>query len=445
MLSSFNGPDLPTELWNQILPLAAGANNSIEFRGIDDTGPMCCSSCTFPVFKPGTVRKSLKTKRSMVLVNHEWNTIATPILYEHLTISRGVELKKLSATLTSEDDDGLSLGRFVKRLDLTNNAADRIPIGVAIELCQKMVNLVTFFVRLEGNINPVPLLAALGPQLRQLEIQVHNERVASSMSFDNLLEFLNGHPNLTSISFPFVITGLDEASHELLAKNSKTRRWPSIHKWTFQHPTQTSALALHVSPGAFPSLTEIGFDQCAHALFRCQWSEDMKGFLVAHGGSLLSIGLWLRGEHRGLCELSRSFQRNSDFCPRTNGVDISIITHGERGIVTGWTAWFDQVCRMPQITTLGVRLCSPRHGDERIVCIHYAVALPWPKIFPKLERIRVLLVEELDIDRYRIHDDVTRKYLTSPARWATRPIRVEDVSGTILGEQSKGLCTLVER
>ncbi|KAF6763318.1 hypothetical protein DFP72DRAFT_1164244 [Ephemerocybe angulata] len=442
MLSSLNGPDLPTELWNQILPLAAGANDSIEFRGIDDTGPMCCSSCTLPVFKPGTAREPLNTKRSMVLVNHEWNTIATPILYEHLTISRGVELNQLSATLTSEDDDGLSLGRFVKRLDLTNNAADRIPIGVAIELCQKMVNLVTFFVRLEVNINPVPLLAAPGPQLRHLHIQVHDESLASSMSFDNLLEFLTAHPNLTSVSFPFVITGLDEASHELLAKNSKTPRWPSIHKWTFQHPTQTSALALHVPPGAFPSLTEIGFDQCTHAII---WSEEMKGFLVAHGGSLLTIGLWVRGEYPDLSELSRSFQLISDFCPRTNGVDISIISHGRHEIVTGWTASFDQVIRMPQITTLGLRICSPRYSDERIVCllIHCAVALPWPKVFPKLERIRVL--EELDIDRYRIHDDATRRRLTSPARWATRPIRVEDLSGTILGELSKGLCTLVER
>ncbi|KAF5338478.1 hypothetical protein D9611_013302 [Ephemerocybe angulata] len=443
MLSSLNGPDLPTELWNQILPLAAGANDSIEFRGIDDTGPMCCSSCTLPVFKPGSAREPLNTKRSMVLVNHEWNTIATPILYEHLTISRGVELNQLSATLTSEDDDGLRLGRFVKRLDLTNNAADRISIGVAIELCRKMVNLVTFFVRLEVNINPVPLLAALGPQLRHLHIQVHDESLASSMSFDNLLEFLIAHPNLTSVSFPFVITGLDEASHGLLAKNSKTQRWPSIHKWTFQHRTQTSALGLHVPPGAFPSLTEIGFDQCAHAVFL--WSEDMKGFLVAHGGSLLTIGVWLRAEHPGLSELFRSFQRISDFCPRTNGVDISIIdiTDGGHGIVTAWAAWFDQVIRMPQITTLGVRICSPRYSDERIVRLHCAVALPWPKVFPKLERIRVL--EELDIDRYRIHDDVTRKYLTSPARWATRPIYVEDLSGKILGELSRGLCTLVER
>ncbi|KAF5332448.1 hypothetical protein D9611_005222 [Ephemerocybe angulata] len=449
MPPSLNCPDLPTELWTKILPLAAGANDSTEFRGIDYTGPMCCIS---PVLKPGTVRESLKTKRSMVLVNHEWNTVATPILYEHLTISRGVELKKLSATLTSEDDDGLSLGRFVKRLDLTNNAADRIPIGVAIELCQKMVNLVTFFVQLQININPVLLLAALGPQLRHLHIQDYVETFStellpkshSSMSFNNLLEFLNVHPNLTSISFPFVITGLDEASHELLAKNSKSRRWPSIHRWTFQHRSQTSALALHMPPGALPSLTEVGFHQCTRPKF---WSSEMKGFLVAHGDGLLTVGFEQAGEFPNPEELSRSFQYIRDFCPRTTEVEISFSAHwrsDSRGRFALSAAWLAQVIRIPQITTLGVQMCSrtPRH-NEWIKCLHGAVGLPWPKAFPKLERIRVL--EELDVDRYRIHDDVTRTYLTSPGRWATRPIRVEDLSGKILGELSKGLCTLAER
>ncbi|KAF5332523.1 hypothetical protein D9611_005264 [Ephemerocybe angulata] len=141
----------------------------------------------------------------MVLVNHEWNTMATPILYEHLTISKMVELKKLLETLTLEEDDGLSLGRFVKRLDITDSDVDApngISTSVAIELCQKMVNLVTCFVELEFNCNPDLLLAALGPQLRHLHIhEITSHGNPPSISFDSLLEFLNIHPNLTSISF----------------------------------------------------------------------------------------------------------------------------------------------------------------------------------------------------------------------------------------------------
>ncbi|KAF6748367.1 hypothetical protein DFP72DRAFT_1174274 [Ephemerocybe angulata] len=437
MPSSLNCPDLPTELWNQILSLAAGANDSTEFRGIvDDTG-LCCG---LPALEHGSFRESFKTKRSMVLVNHEWNNMATPILYEHLPISRMVELKKLLETLTSEEDDGLSLGRFVKRLDITDSdveAPNGISTSVAIELCPKMVNLVTCFVELKFNCNPDLLLAALGPQLRHLHVHENFPPAAPSISFDNLLEFLNLHPNLTSISFPFLIT------HQLLAKNSKTRRWPSIHKWTLQNRSQTSALGLHVPAGALPGLTEICFDQCYPHWNTFFWSEEMKGFLVAHGGSLLTIGLGLNGEHPNPGKLSGSFQHISDFCPRAKEVDIAILTHAERGSFTLWTVWLDQVIQMPQITTLGVRICSPRHNDEGIERLHCAVALPWPKIFPKLERIRVL--QELDVDRYRMHDDVTRKYLRNFARWATRPIRVEDLSGTILGELSKELCTLVER
>ncbi|KAF6748343.1 hypothetical protein DFP72DRAFT_574539 [Ephemerocybe angulata] len=443
MSSSLNGPDLPIELWTKILCLAGGPNDSTEFRGIDYTGPMCC---ILPVSKPGSLRESLKTKRSMVLVNREWNTIATPILYEHLTISKRVEFKKLLATLTLEGDAELSLGRFVRRLDLTNNAPDGIPVGVAIELCQKMTNLVTFFVQLEVNINPVPLLAALGPQLRHLHIQDYEGTLAtseshSSISFANLLEFLNIHPNLTSVSFPFVLTGLDEAPDESLANDSKVRRWPSIRKWTFQHPSQTSALGLHMPRGAFPSLTEVGFDHCTSSTF---WSWEMKDFLAAHGDGLLTVGLGQGGEVQIPEELSRPFQHIKDFCPRTTEVDISFKAHEGRfrKKFALSTAWLAEVIRIPQITTLGVRICSPRHNDERTHRLHCAVALPWPKVFPKLERIRVL--EELEVDRYRMHDEVTRQNLTLPARWATRPIRVEDLSGTTLGELSKGLCTLVE-
>ncbi|KAF6748360.1 hypothetical protein DFP72DRAFT_574837 [Ephemerocybe angulata] len=110
---------IPTELWLRIFQFATNIiEPGSECPRIDYTSPLCCVLPSLPL---GTVQKTLKTKRALVLVCKQWNFMATPFLYHHLTISTQSALEKLISTLSDDTDPnkGSFYGHLVKRLDVT--------------------------------------------------------------------------------------------------------------------------------------------------------------------------------------------------------------------------------------------------------------------------------------------------------------------------------------
>ncbi|KAF6748368.1 hypothetical protein DFP72DRAFT_1049575 [Ephemerocybe angulata] len=428
---------IPTELWLRIFQFATNLiEPGSECPRIDYTGPLCC---VLPSLPPGTVQKALKTKRALVLVCKRWNFMATPFLYHHLTISTQSALEKLISTLSDDTDPnkGSFYGRLVKRLDVTPDTRGRLPLDTAVQLCQRLPNLVTFLTELEARIEPSPLLNVLPPTLRHLHIQERfgHWQGPSVISIAQFTSFMDSHPNLTSISFPFVIT----ASPPLPLAEKEQLCWPSIRKWTFLDRSQPLALASDIPTGAFPNLEDVHFSECTNNYYNGgtgNWNEPEK-FLAAHGKSLVTVGL----AQEELVHISARLRVVDQHCPRMKEIGICFNKH--HGAITVNATMLRRIrettdaIRMQRVLSLGLRMCHLTYDDGRVEALCSIASLQWTDIFPRLQRIRVL--EELDVESSRVHDATSRKgSLEASGTDSSGIITSEDIEGRLLGQLSMG-------
>ncbi|KAF6753339.1 hypothetical protein DFP72DRAFT_902793 [Ephemerocybe angulata] len=425
---------IPTELWLRIFHFATNIiEPGSECPRIDYPGRL---RCVLPSLPPGTVQKALKTKRALVLVCKQWNFMATPfrILYHHLSISTQSALEKLISTLSDDTgpNKGSFYGRLVKRLDLKRYTPRGVRLYTAVELCQRLPNLVTFLTELEARIDPSPLFNVLPPTLRHLHIQ---ERFGhwegrSLISIAQVASFMDSHPNLTSISFPYVIT----ESPPLSLAEKEQFCWPSIRKWTFLDRRQPLALASYVPRGAFPNLEDVHFSECTNDHYKAGNWNEAEEFLAAHGTSLVSVGL----AQEGLVHISARLRVVDQLCPRIKEIDISFNQHRGRtrvdAMAMGCIIQTAAAIQMHQVLSLGIRMCSLRYEDERIEDLHSIASLPWTDVFPRLQRIRVL--EELDVESSSVHDAPNCKgRLEASGTDSNGIITFEDIDGRLLGRR----------
>ncbi|KAF6748370.1 hypothetical protein DFP72DRAFT_1174277 [Ephemerocybe angulata] len=420
---------LPAEIWMRIFRLAAHAFDPADTGVLASMLPSCLAR--------NVQEESLSTKHALALVCHQWNAAATTILYEHITfLTRPtVRITKLLNTMTDPESGGgpSHLACLVKCIDIPSLIRGE-RIDLAVQLCKRMTNLVAFFGMLENGVDPLLLLNVLPSCLVHLHIQGQGTRAAEPpISLGDLNDFLVGHPNLVTLSIP------SELTREYIGWQAG-RSWPSIRKLTMQCSDQASALARHVPTGAFPNLEVVIFQDGGTP--RCD--SAIGSFLSIHGGPLVSVGLTQLGTSQAY-PMNISLQHVDQKCPNVKEIIVSFIVYPS-GSLTGVTGfgltWITNTVamsrRMPQIVSVGVQLRLLGHVEDRIHCLHHAVAMPWTKLFPELQRIRVLA--DVDFDEYRAHDEATFADLYSTGRFAKHPIRVEDITGKFLGEFSKGMC-----
>ncbi|KAF5332835.1 hypothetical protein D9611_005249 [Ephemerocybe angulata] len=442
--------DVPPELWFKIFRFAADLVDPAVFPCIEYLSPQCC---ILPRLARGSVRESLETKLALASVCRRWNAMATPILYEHLTVPTRPVLGKLSRTLSSmRCGRGPFLSQFVKRLDFTTSTSDGVLASLVIELCRRAPNLVTLVIQLERSVNPTRLLNEIPRTLKHLHIQDHNDfrlspEPQSSITLGQLADFLDEHPNLISISIPFVILKsttppkpIVEAEADLPDElKNRLCRWPSIRKWTFQNPSQNCALAYYIPPHAFPNLEEVAFDQCANRTYNSRGVSGVEEFLSVHGEKVVVVGFTVGEDARPIGD---DLQHVDRLCLRVKEVKVSLKSHGGMGCSSeSWVGGaVKAIGSMQQIVSVGVRLCVTQQDGGRTWNLHDAVAAPrWTELFPNLERINVL--EEVDVEQYRRYDDSAHSTAEAPGMWASSPIPVEDILGNVLGEFYKGICT----
>ncbi|KAG5731305.1 hypothetical protein E4T56_gene8143 [Termitomyces sp. T112] len=116
-----NLPPLPTEIWLNILARACSAGdwNPLGLHSVVDF------SCSSARQRKKIFKESLVTKRYVVRVCKQWNTWASPYLYENLYLGRSKCLRSLhDALFKACDSEGANvvkpniLGLWIKRLDI---------------------------------------------------------------------------------------------------------------------------------------------------------------------------------------------------------------------------------------------------------------------------------------------------------------------------------------
>lgn len=115
-------PCLPPELWYEILRVATAVPGVLEPE-IYDPSDRPIEVCVAKQQK--LLRQSLVTKRYVVRVCKQWHELATPLLYEALTVGLSRAMSSLCATLMDSNrrgdhtsNDYRPLGWHTKRLDI---------------------------------------------------------------------------------------------------------------------------------------------------------------------------------------------------------------------------------------------------------------------------------------------------------------------------------------
>lgn len=455
-------------------------------------------------------RSAIETRIALTRVSRLWNGMATPLLYEHISVSTRPAIASLLRVLTSSSLDGadVSLGRFVKRLDLLTMTWDAVSLQCAVQLCSLMPRLTTFIAHVDVTIDPTPLLDALSPDLRHLRwsrVDVRPEhsdldillsrvdegqrwhpedgqvlKVSDDVGFvwraglaverfpqapgrdvrdimpyaiptAQFVAFLDGHKRLTSLALPFPFISSPAVPPAVVASWRK-KRWPSIREWILQDRTQASAATSYFANGAFAHMDSVKFQIDKWQLWEGP-STLIGDFISVHGGELTSV-CFSEGEdlERYMNVFSRSLSAISlKACPKIREVHFALTNE----LQTQWTDCLARIgnssVRMPHIDTIGIRVCQcffessfGRDWDFEHRMECLHRGVCMPWTKAFLNLTTIRVLDEVNFISYRKMDDVTRKSIVSPARWTRANIRVEDISGQFLAVFSKGISSLVE-
>lgn len=361
-----------------------------------------------------------------------WSVTATPLLYEHMSITNDpLRARVLEAFSTGPS---AHYRHLVKRLDyVCVEEPGKNGFKLLVELCnlfKELTTLVASLVIYRGD-KPSPLFNALSPNLKHLYLLPQTRTTATYreelLPLYKIVDFLDKHRQLAGISLSYRFPKTRKVDP---GWNSKS--WPSIRTLVLQDEGQAGIIASHLPPGAFPNLQGLNVSWYASGS-----SELLRNIVSTHTGSSLATLSFSSGtlDPEGLSSL---FQKLETLCPQVHEVHVTVTQYFH-------PALFDFVLgEAPQVTTVGVHLPFPMvqvHSDSEMRKMHSSAALPWTKVFPNLNVIR--LMESVDFASYRKHDEVTRAKLRVPVRSAKFPIRVEDQSGCFLAEFTAGVCSLV--
>ncbi|KAH6919167.1 hypothetical protein BKA70DRAFT_1249462 [Coprinopsis sp. MPI-PUGE-AT-0042] len=188
-----SAPPLPAELWGEILREAT--------VGLQYSQPWILPSLT--PLQYVRWRKSMLTKRRIVLVCKHWYSLALPLLYEHIVLKRyeRTELVATSAARMSSIDPALGpLGRYTKRLDIAcpNNTVSSCHPFLA--LLENLSNLLTFTIQMHTFPTTTDFLSSLPSTLEYFEWKKSYDEHAFPKPL--LIPFLDSHPNLRIACFP---------------------------------------------------------------------------------------------------------------------------------------------------------------------------------------------------------------------------------------------------
>ncbi|KAF5324711.1 hypothetical protein D9611_004126 [Ephemerocybe angulata] len=316
-------PEIPPEIWIEILRLATDVPDSLEHPQLL-VDPK--HSCTFRLSGPATRRHkaALITKRYIVLVCREWYAIGMPFLYEHISITRPRHVHQLPETLSKtmtrgEVREPLAFGYFVKRLDMTAMALD--PVDWSDEGCGTSLrqvldltpNLVTLNMSstrsLLRQIERIPRAAI--PGLRNLNWT--RTGISPERGFKLFhTEFLDSHPHIENLD----LVSLYLSPH---FEDKDPHMWPSIRRLKcFPSSHMIKETSHQFYPGSFPNLEDaffiVRFDGLAYLNSK---------FCLAYGRRLKVVHLNDYELWRSSDIMTQDFQSLRDWCPMLEEINFT--------------------------------------------------------------------------------------------------------------------------
>lgn len=374
-------------------------------------------------------------KLDLVKTCRQWRSIATPLLYEHVSITTESQYRGIVKAFNGGHSDGKK--HLISRLDFVCPEVGRA-FGNLVDLCNLFKELMTLVasLSLHENDEPSRLLNSLSSNFKNLYVLIHPRDTRGWMlrklPFSLLVNFLDTHSQLAGFSIPFNFHKTAEENHFDRSWNSKS--WPSLKTLVLQNHRQAQDFAAYLPGNAFPRIQSLNGSWDGSGS-----SGDLRSFVSTHTGQgLLYLSLMISPWHTAA--LSELLQNLGTLCPALREVHLWLDEHADYST-------FSMVGKVPQITTIGVHLSVSMfaRGPDRhnpVARMHGLVASPWSKIFPNLRTIR--LMEGVDFASYRKFDEVTRRQLCSPGRYVRQPIRVEDCDGQFLAQFTAGISALVE-
>lgn len=371
-----------------------------------------------------------KTKLALVYTCREWNVIATPLLYEHVAISRARQCQMVIQWFTTGPAGNSKRGRqdLVSRLDIFSAPT----LQKAAMLCGLFPRLHSLLavVHREENADPNTLFDAFPSCLKHVFWITtglpSGDTPPPIVPLFVATRLFHKLPELESLSIPCSVPNTDATPSEI--QSWKRVRVKSLRTLVLQDTSQIEAMLL-LPPGAFPNLRWLNLDSPYHCL---------SDFVSMHGQSLTALGC--RSEPMLMKHLAMSASS------MISEIHVTLNSDEQYGVRPSGPS-------QPWVSTLGIHISSPfftsksdsspviPSGCARVRDIHFIIGWSWTYIFPGLKTIRVM--EHVDVKLYQLHNHVSQFYFDTLGRWVKYPIRVEDIGGRFLAEISPGIGAIV--
>lgn len=358
-----------------------------------------------------------------------------PWLYEHVVIDSKAKLEGFTQAL-EENTYGVRDRTFsTKRLDIELAAAlHPAPyqcIGRLLSFFPNVVTLVMMHYQV-GNLHLLlPSIPLAVKHLFWSQPAAHAASYASAEPLTPLLNFMDGHPMLTTVSFPFVLESL--ASVSITKAYTSRSRHQSIRQWVVRSTEQFINFAvIALAHSMCPNLNSRSFT--------CDLDIGMSSVLTCfqdyppHGPSG-NLRTRLNITHLSLCipvdggeawpptNLLEDLASIEVLCP--NLCDLELTFKGSGSFTfTSWvcldTAGFP---RVPQVRTLSIQRVLEDESAlwDPVGTLHHTLSLPWLSLFPGLQAIRIR--EDLDFGEVKRHPTMA---FVEEEGWTTR---IEDAYG----------------
>jgi len=351
-----NLPELPPELWTDVLRAATWVPQLLDPDHVVDFCPSASRS------RRRLLNASLVTKRHVVRVCKLWNSLATPYLYESISIGRGRAISTLYATLQGSlqkgnPTNGHSLGWWTRRFDIATrdqgcDVEDELEWLSKIVVWFPNLNTLTFRVTAqgyEGVALPGSFLQNLaqssGPNLRA--VLWYNDTLVPMTG--DWYSFLVTTGNIRTIYCPTPLPFWEDA---LLALHS-------LHTVYIPIDTRTVEYPVAVIP-SLESLRRVIFnvDTHAHDFNNSGWKQ----LLRRYGEQLKVIQAYFDYSDDGITSTFEVISRN---CPHLHQLDIS---------VRSWETLRDGISIPTAIHTLGMSCMHTQAPTREYVTLFNTLA-----------------------------------------------------------------------